>query len=635
MNKKTNKKLAKKVNNKLLKSKTNKKIAKLKNNLNTENVISVKKLKIFLAFTIVLFILLIFRLFYLQLIDGSYLSSLATKQQTTSEKISSKRGNIYDSTGSSLAISETVDTISINPSKIKAKKEEDTPSLKEKIAKALSDIFELDYNETLEKVNSDSSSVTIAQKVEENKVNELKAWMKEQKVSAGINIDEDSKRYYPYGTLASQIIGSCGTDNQGLAGIESSYDSILRGTSGEIVTSTDASQSEIPNSQISFIEAENGYNLTLTLDVNIQSTVEKYLKQAVEDNKCSKGGNAIVMNPQNGDILAMASYPNYDLNSPFTPTSFYADGWDKLTAAEKSSRIYQMWKVRSVSETYEPGSVFKLITASVALEENITRPDIANDFYCKGVEEVYDRNIQCWYYQAPYFSTHQGESLREALMDSCNPSFIQLGRRIGASTLYKYYQAFGFFDKTNSGLPGEALGIFHKLEDVRPVELATMSFGQRFTITPLQMCTALSAIANNGYLVQPKIVKSMTNTDTGEVTDFGTNTIRQVLSSKTANEVKSMMQSVVTDGTGKRAKVEGYTIGGKSGTSEPTSGNENAGYVTSFAAISPIENTQVVVLVTLYDPQGRSHQGGETAAPVVANILREVLPNLGIEPNVQ
>lgn len=628
-----NKKLAKKVNNKILKSKTDQKIAKLKNNLNIENVISVKKFKSILVFTFILLILLIFRLFYLQLIDGPYLASLATKQQTTSEKINSKRGNIYDATGSPLAISETVDTISINPSKIKAKKEEDTPSLKEKVAKGLSEIFELDYNETLEKVNSNSSSIVIAQKVEENKVNELKTWMKENKVSTGINIDEDSKRYYPYGTLASQVIGSCGTDNQGMAGIESSYNSILRGTSGEIVTSTDASQSEIPNSQISFIEAENGYNLTLTLDVNIQSVVEKHLKQAVETNECAKGGNAIVMNPQNGDILAMASYPSYDLNSPFTPTSFYADGWDSLSNTEKTSRIYQMWRVRSVSETYEPGSVFKLITAAVALEENITGTDVANDFHCDGFEIVYDRKIQCWYYQAPYYSTHQGQSLRQALMNSCNPSFIQLGRRIGAQTLYKYYHAFGFFDKTNSGLPGEEKGIFHELDDVRPVELATMSFGQRFTITPLQMCTAISTIANNGYLVQPKIVKSMTNTDTGEVTEFGTNTIRQVLSSKTANEVKSMMQSVVTDGTGKRAQVEGYSIGGKSGTSEPTSGNENAGYVTSFAAISPIENTQVVVLVTLYDPKGRSHQGGETAAPVVSNILSKILPSLGIEPN--
>ena len=629
-----NKKLAKKVKNKIQKSKTDDKIAKLKNNLNAENVVSTKKLKMFLVFSFIIFMVLIGRLFYLQVIDGSYLASLATRQQTTSEEISSKRGNIYDATGASLAISETVDTISINPSQIKGKTDEKTAELKETVAKGLSEIFELDYNETLEKVNrTTSSSVTIAKKVEEDKVNELKDWMEENKISSGINIDEDTKRYYPYGSLLSQVIGSCGTDNQGLSGIEYSYESILKGTSGEVVTSTDASQSEIPNSQQSFIPAENGYNLTLTVDINIQSIVEKYLKQAVEENSCSKGGNCIVMNPQTGDILAMASYPNYDLNDPYTPTSYYANDWDSLSSDEQLNRILEIWRVRSVSETYEPGSVFKLITAAVALEENITGTDVSNDFYCNGYEDINGTIIRCWVNQAPYYRTHESQSLREALMNSCNPSFMQLAKRIGAPTLYKYYNAFGFFDKTNVGLSGEATGIFYDLDDVNSVELATMSFGQRFTITPLQMCTAISAIANNGYLVQPKIVKSMTNTDTGEVIESESTVVRQVVSSQTANSIKSMMQSVVTDGTGKNAQVQGYSIGGKSGTSEPISGDENAGYVTSFAAISPIENTQVVILVTLYDPNGDSHQGGQTAAPVVSNILSEVLPYMGIQPD--
>ena len=634
MNKK-NKKLAKKIKNKIIKSKTDDRIAKAKSNLNSSNIISEKKLKIGLIVTFVILFTLILRLFYLQLINGSYLSGLASRQQTTSEEIHSKRGNIYDSTGLSLAISETVDTITINPAKIKAKNDEDTPSLKEKVAKGLSEIFELDYEEVLKKVQSTSSTETIIKKVEEDKVNELKTWMKENKIKTGINIDEDAKRYYPYSTLASQVIGVCGRDNQGLSGIEYSYDSILTGTSGAIVTSTDASQSEIPNSQESFIPAENGYNLTLTIDVNIQSVVEKYLKQAVEEHACSKGGNCIVMSPKTGDVLAMASYPNYDLNSPYTPTSYYADNWDSLSNEEQYSRIFEMWKVRSVSEMYEPGSVFKLVTASVALEENITQTDIANDFRCNGSEEVYDRIIQCWIHQAPYYRSHGSETLRQALMNSCNPAFIQLGKRIGASTLYKYYNAFGFFDKTGVGLSGEASGYFHDLEEVRPVELATMSFGQRFTITPLQMCTAVSAIVNDGYLVKPKLVKSMTNTDTGEVTNFDTTVVRQVLSSQTSSQMRSMMQSVVTDGTGKNAQVKGYSIGGKSGTSEPIAGNTKAGYVTSFASISPVENTEVVVLVTLYDPTGDSHQGGQTAAPVTANILSEVLPYLGIEPDIQ
>ena len=600
-----------------------------KNNLNACNSISNKKLKFFLVFLYFCLILLISRLFLLQIIDGAYLSSLAADQQVTAEKIASKRGNIYDSTGSFLAISETVDTISINPTKIVAKTEDETLKLKETVAKSLSDIFELDYTETLEKVNSSQNSIVIARKVEEDKVKTLKNWMKEAKIYNGINIDEDYKRFYPNGSVASQIIGACGTDNQGLAGIEYSYDSILTGTSGKLVTSTDASQSEIPNSEQFFIPAENAYNLTLTIDLNIQKIVEKYLKQAIEDNVCANGGNVIIMDPKTGYILAMASCPDYNLNSPFTPTSFYADNWDNLSSEEKSSRIYQMWKVRSVSETYEPGSVFKLITASTALEENITNTDIANDFYCNGYEQIYDTRIKCWSYP----STHQGESLRDALMDSCNPSFMQLAKRIGASTLYKYYNAFGFFNQTNSGLPGEANSLFVKEDKCGPVELATMAFGQRFTITPLHMITAICSISNDGYLVKPQIVKSMTNTDTGETTEFNKTIIRQVLSSQTCNKMKSMMESVVKDGTGQNAQVKGYSIGGKSGTSEPITGDKTSGYTTSFAAITPVDDPQLVILVTLYNPQGKSHMGGQTAAPVVSNILSEVLPYLGIAPD--
>jgi len=602
---------------------------KNKNNLNINNIVSTKKLKLFLILLYLCLILLVLRLFLLQIIDGSYLSNLATEQQVTAEKITSKRGNIYDSTGSFLAISEIVDTISINPSKIVAKNNEDTLKLKETLAKGLSDIFEIDYVETLEKVNSSQTSVVIARKVEEEKVKEFKNWMKENKIYSGINIDEDYKRFYPNGSVASQIIGSCGTDNQGLAGIEYSYDSILTGTSGKLVTSTDASQSEIPNSEQFFIPAENGYNLTLTIDINIQKIVEKYLKQAVEENLCANGGNVIIMDPKTGYILAMASCPDYDLNSPFTPTSFYADNWENLTAEEKSSRIYKMWNVRSVSETYEPGSVFKLITASTALEENFTKPDIANDFYCSGYEQIYNIRINCWAYP----NTHQGESLRDALMDSCNPSFMQLGKRIGVSTLYKYYNAFGFFNKTNSGLPGEANSLFVAQDKCGPVELATMSFGQRFTITPLHMITSICAISNNGYLVKPQIVKSMTNTDTGETTEFSKTIIRQVLSSQTCTQMKSMMESVVKDGTGKNADVKGYSIGGKSGTSEPIAGDKTSGYTTSFAAITPVDDPELVILVTLYNPKGKSHMGGQTAAPVVSNILSEVLPYLGIAPD--
>ena len=578
---------------------------------------------------ILVMLLLIIRLFYLQLIDGTHLSELATKQQTTSEVISSKRGNIYDSTGASLAISETVDTITINPAKIKAKTPEATAKLKETVAKGLSEIFDLDYNETFEKVNATSGIKKIASKVEEDKVNKLKNWMKENKITNGINIDEDSKRYYPYGTLASNLIGVCGSDNQGLSGIEASYDNILTGTSGKLTTSTDAKQVEIPNSELSFVPAKNGYDLTLTIDLKIQNIITEHLAKAVEDNSCARGGNCIVMNPSTGEVLAMASIPDYDLNDPFTPTSFYANDWDNLSASEKNNRILNMWKVRSVSETYEPGSVFKLINAAIALEEGITDTDIAGDFYCSGYQTVKATQIACWRHNDP----HKSQTLRQAIMNSCNPSFIQLAQRTGATTLYKYFDAFGLFNKTKIGLSGEATGIFHDLDKVGAVELATMAFGQRFTVTPMQMATAICAIANGGYLVQPRIIKSMTNTDTGEKIFTNTTTVRQVISSQTAEKVRSMMESAVEYGTCKTAKVDGYSIGGKSGTSEPTSSNSAAGYVASFAAISPVENAQIAILLTLYAPNGKSHYGGQTAGPVIANMLADILPYLGIEPN--
>lgn len=605
-----------------------KKVHKIKKPPIIENNISKKNLRNMLIVIITLFVLLTSRLFFLQIVDGERLTTLAVNQQTTSEIINSKRGNIYDSTGVALAKSETVDTISINPKKIVKKKASDTKAYKELVAKGLSNIFKLDYKETLAKVNSTASVETIVKKVEENKVNELKKWIKDNKIGVGINIDEDTKRYYPYKTLASQVIGICGTDNQGLSGIEYSYDSILKGVSGQITTSTDAAKGEIPNTVESFVEAKDGYNITLTIDVKIQSIVEKYLKKAAESNKCSRGGNCIIMDPSNGHILAMASYPYYNLNDPYTPTSYYADDWDKLSKDEKLKRIYSMWKVRSVSEMYEPGSVFKLITASTALEESITTVNKKGDFYCSGKQHIVDTDIACW-----ASHPHGSQTLTNAIENSCNPALMQLGKRIGARTLYKYYDAFGFFNKTNVGLSGEEKGRFHDLENVGPVELATMSFGQRFTITPLQMTTALCAIVNGGYLLEPTLVKSMSNPDTGEVISTEPKIVRQVISSQTSEQMRKIMQSVVINGTGKKAAVKGYSVGGKSGTSEPPVGDKKAGYVASFAAISPVENTKLVVLVTLYDPHGSSHQGGTVAGPVAGQILSEVLPYLGIEPD--
>lgn len=611
--------------------KNNSKIVKINSDFENKNFIYSKKLKFTLLITMIIIIILIIRIAILQFVDGNHLRELAYNQQTINQIISPKRGNIYDSTGKSLAISAQVDTITINPNKFLKNSDEATQKSQEKVAKGLSKIFELNYDEVFAKVTSKSQVETIVKKVEQEKVDKLKDWMKENDVSIGINIDEDTKRYYPYDTFASNIIGFCGSDNQGLSGIESKWDSVLTGTPGKIVSSKGSDQKEIPNAEETYISAENGSDLTLTIDYNIQSIVEKYLKQAVDDNNCKKGGNVIVMNPKNGDIMAMACYPNYNLNSPYTPNEKIAENYVSLSDKEKSEALSKMWSNKSVLETYEPGSVFKVITSSVALEENITTTDNSSDFYCKGYEEFEDASadkplkIACW-----RAVPHGVQSLRQALMNSCNPAFMQLGKRIGAPTLYKYYQAFGLFDSTNSGLYGEQGGIFQKLDTVGPVELATMSFGQRLNVTPLQMATAIACVANDGKLMKPRIVKQLTNVDTGATSEIPVTQVRQVISKNTAEQVKSMMESVVTSGTGRHAAVSGYSIGGKTGTSEPVYTRTEEGYVASYVAISPIEDTQVVLLLTLYDPPKSNHQGGQLAGPVVSQMLSEILPYLSV-----
>ena len=595
-----------------------------KKNKNLEN--KSKKLLIFAIVFVLFSFLLLFRIFWLQFIDGDTLKEKQYKQSTANTVISPKRGTIYDSTGKALAVSSDVDTISINPSLIYVKNDtEGTNKLKEKVAHAFADIFDLNYDEVLVKVTSTNSVETIVSKVDSDKVSELQKWMKDNNVYSGINIDEDTKRTYPYNNLASNLIGFCGSDNNGLAGIEYYWDNTLAGTSGKITTSIDSLQNSIPDANEVYIAAQDGYDITLSIDVNIQSIVEKYLKQAVTENDCKSGGSMVLMNPSTGDILAMASYPDYNLNTPFEPNESLKTTWDTLSSSEKSNALYKMYSNKVVNETYEPGSVFKIILAATALEENITKPDVAGEFYCSGSQDVSGIKIHC-----ANTSGHGSQSLRNALENSCNPALIQLGQKIGASTLYKYFRAFGLFERTGIETAGEASSQFHDLNSVGPVELATTSFGQRFTITQMQMITAASAIANNGILVKPRIVTKVKNSSTGEVTNIETTQVRQVISSETAAQVRSIMQSVVTNGGGQYGSVKGYSIGGKTGTSEESAANPGAGYVASFLAIAPVENTQVVALLSLYGPQGKSHYGGQIAAPVVAQVLSEVLPYLGI-----
>ncbi len=579
-----------------------------------------KKMRNILFIVFLIIIVLIGRIGYIQLIQGPELSELAYEQQTLDRAINPKRGTIYDSTGTILAKSSTVETVTVNPGNISS---ED----KENVAKKLSEIFELDYEKVLKKVTKRSSIETIAKKVDKEKVDELRKWMEDNKITVGINIDEDTKRYYPLNTLASQIIGFCGSDNQGLDGIEAKYDKELSGTKGAIKRHTDAKGGEIGEEGESYVAATDGNDLILTIDVNIQSIVEKYLKEACIDNQCTDGGNIVIMNPQNGDILAMATYPNYNLNEPYEAyTDELKSNWESMSQEDKTKNLQAVWRNRAITDTYEPGSTFKTITSSAAIEEGlVTDIDKSGQFACTGGIEVAGVRIKCWRYYRP----HGAESLRQALMNSCNPVFIGLGQKMGVTKYYSYLKKFGLLNTTGVDLPGEAGSIFLAENKAGPVELATISFGQRFEITPLQLVTAVSAIANGGDLVQPRVVKQIVDSKTGEKRDIEVKKKGNAISKETSEKVLSMMESVVSEGTGKNAKVAGYRIGGKTGTSED--GVNTGKYVTSFIGVAPIDNPQLVMLITLYNPTGEGgHQGGGVAAPLAGQIFREILPYMEI-----
>ena len=586
-----------------------------------------------LAIIMIVMIFLLLNLVKIQLIQGADLKKQESDQSITSRVISAKRGIIYDANQKALAISAEVDTVSINPEKFVVKEdgvvnENSTKELQEKVAHKFSELFSLEYEDVLAKISSKKTVETIASKVENDKVEELRKWLSENKMSSWVNIDKDTKRYYPYNNLASNLIGFCGTDNQGLDGVELSYDSVLKGTNGRRTTSISVTQDVIPDDDEKYIEPENGSNIYLTIDSNIQTIAEKYLKQAVEENSCSRGGNVIIEDPTTGEILAMATYPDYNLNEPYKPNSWLSDGWDDYNSEKQSELLYSMWRNRAVLDTYEPGSTFKIITASTALEENLYQTDNAGDFYCKGKIEVSDSEINC-----ANTGGHGAESLRQALENSCNPAMIRVGQKIGVSTFYKYLSSYGFFNKTGIDLPSEGRSTFWKQENVGPVELATMSFGQRFTVTPMQMVKAASTIANDGKMVTPHVVKKIEDTNTGTISNVETVEERQVISKTVSNKMKDMMKDVVEVGGGTYAQVAGYTIGGKTGTSEPDPGHPENGYVSSFLAIAPVENTKLVVLLTLYDPQTSDYYGGKIAAPAVSQILSEVLPYLNIPSN--
>lgn len=585
-----------------------------------------RRMRFALICSTIIFLGLATRVGYIQFFEGEKLQQMAYLQQTLNRNINPKRGTIYDSSGKvALATSSSVETITVNPVNIPSNE-------KEKVATELTQLFNLKYEDVLKKVSKKTAIETIAKKVDKNQSKELRLWMEANNITSGINIDEDTKRFYPYNNLASQIIGFCGSDNQGLAGIEAKYDNELKGEKGKILKMTDAKGIDITDTSEAYEPAKQGNDLVLSIDATIQGIAEKYLKEACIDNVCTDGGNILLMNPQNGDILAIASYPDFNLNDPYTINNEeLKTNWSNMTATERSNALQAMWRNKAISDTYEPGSTFKLVTASTALEEGIVAStDKEGEFCCTGYIEVAGVKMKCWRYYRP----HGPESLRQALMNSCNPVFIGLGGKIGVTKYYEYLRKYGFLGRTGIDLPGEAGSIFLKESKVGPVELGTIAFGQRFEVTPIQMITMVSTIANGGIYTQPRIVKQIINSQTGKIKNIETVKKDRVISEDTAKKMLSMMESVVAEGTGKNAQVKGYAIGGKTGTSED--GVNTGKYVTSFIGVAPISNPEVAILITLYNPTGEGgHQGGGVAAPIASQVLGEVLPYLEIKKDNQ
>lgn len=576
-----------------------------------------RRVYILFLFTLLALGLLIVRLVWIQIVQSPKLQEMAYEQQTRDRTINSARGTIYSSDGKVLAISASMETISVTPAQVKNQAE---------LSQKLSELLALDYDEVYEKVTSKSALVTIAKNVDKETTDILREWISETKTN-GVKIDESTKRYYPNNSLASHVLGFVGTDNQGLYGIEKTYEDVLTGIPGRVISETDGKGNDIPFSSEEYYAPQNGRDLVLTIDSSIQYFAEKYLEQAVIDNDCEKGGVAIVMQPSTGDILAMAVAPDFDPNNAFGPYNEEQElTWDTMDSSSKKKIRENMWRNMAVSDTYEPGSTFKVITLSSALDSGAISTD--SKFTCTGSYVAGGARMKCWRYYRP----HGLQSIKEALGNSCNPAFIQIGLQMGKEIFYKYIDAFGLTEKTGIDLPGEASGIFHSIQNVKDTELATISFGQRFQVTPIGLITAVSAIANDGKLMEPRVVKEIRDSDGNILSKIEPNVVRQVISKQTSEQVRSMMEYVVSGGTGGNAYIEGYNVGGKTGTAEQGTG-DSTWYVASFVGIAPANNPEISVLVALFDPKGASHGGGAIAAPVVKNIIEDTMRYLQIQPN--
>ena len=559
--------------------------------------------KVMIVFVAVFFIMmfLIGRLVYLMIFCSEYYGNKAENLHERERDIKAARGKLLDANGTVLATNKSVCTISVMHNQM-----EEPEKVIAMLVKELG-ISEEAARKRVEKVSS-------IERVKTNVAKETGDAIRAYGLS-GVKVDEDYKRYYPYGTLASKVLGFTGADNQGILGLEVKYDEYLQGTNGKILTLTDARGIEIENAGESRLEPVNGYDLCLSLDYNIQMYCEQAAKK-VCTKKSADSVSVIVMNPQNGELMAMVNYPEFDLNDPFT---LVGDNGEAVSAEEKQNLLNKMWRNQCISDTYEPGSTFKIITAAAALEEGVVKLDDA--FFCPGYKIVEDRRIRC-----ARTTGHGAETFETGIMNSCNPVFMELGERLGAENFAGYFKQFGLLSKTNIDLPGEAGTIMHKTENIGPVELATISFGQSFQITPIQLVTTVSSIINGGTRVTPHFGVSVQDADGNTVKTFSYETHENICTAETSETMRYLLEKVVSEGTGKNAKIEGFSIGGKTATSQTLPRSDHK-YISSFLGFAPADNPQVLVLVVINNPQG-IYYGGTIAAPVAKEIFENILPYL-------
>ena len=565
------------------------------------------KKKILLVFICagVILCALIGRLVWLMIFDAEYYQELAQDLHEREREIKAARGEIVDRNGVVLATNRTVCTISVIHSQI-----EDA----DRVTEVLSSELELEESEVREKVEKVSSMEKIKTNVDKEIGDRIRGYD-----LAGVKVDEDYKRYYPFDDLASRVLGFTGGDNQGIIGLEVKYEEYLKGTNGTILTVTDARGVELDGVAEDRIEPVAGETLQVSLDYNIQAYCQQAAENVMEE-KQAEAVSILLMNPQNGEIYAMVNVPEFDLNSPYELNT----GVDSATLSDEElqEQLNQMWRNRCINDTYEPGSTFKIITASACLEEGVVSLD--DTFVCPGYRIVEDRKIRCH-----KVGGHGQETFVEGIQNSCNPVFMDIGLRLGADRFYDYFEEFGLLKLTNVDLPGEAGTIMHKKEDIGTVELATMTFGQSFQVTPIQMAVTVSSIINGGTRVTPHVGTAVLDEKGKTVKEFDYDTEKGIVSEKTSETMQMLLESVVSEGSGKNAYIEGYSIGGKTATSQtlPRSANK---YISSFIGFAPTDAPQILGIVIIHDPQG-VYYGGTIAAPVLRDIYDNVLPYLGIE----